>query len=307
MDNHQHCHSGHDHSHHDHLAHDRRLGILWKVLIITSLYLIAEVVGGIMTGSLALLADAGHMFADAAAIGLALFAAWFAEYPASSQKTFGYYRLEILVALFNGVLLAVISIGIIYEAIQRWQDPPEVAGGWMLAVAAGGLVVNLVSVSLLHGKHDGDLNLKGAYLHVLGDLLGSVGAILAAVLIVFLDFTLADSLISIIIALLVMFSAVKLVLEAVNVLLEGSPSHINVAQLKQEMLGLCGVISVHDLHVWTITSGKDAIAAHVVVEKDAFTAETLQCIQRCLKEKFGVSHATLQLEPPDFEEDEVHF
>jgi cobalt-zinc-cadmium efflux system protein len=280
--------------------------ILRRVLILTSIYFVAEVVGGLMTGSLALLADAGHMFADVAAIALALFASWFAQYPASSQKTFGYYRIEILAALANGLFLAGVSFWIIYEATQRWHDPPEVQGGWMFIVALGGLIINIISASLLHAEHKSDLNLKGAYLHVLGDLLGSVGALAAAGMILLFDFRLADPLFSVVIAILVLFSATKLVLEAVNILLEGSPSHINVASVKQEILGLCGVLAVHDLHVWTITSGKDALAAHVVVEKDAFNAETLTCIQKCLREKFGLSHVTLQLEPPDFEEDQEH-
>lgn len=280
--------------------------VLWRVLILTGVYFFAELIGGILTGSLALLADAGHMFADVGAIALALFASWFAQYPATTQKTFGYYRIEILAALTNGLVLAGISFWIIWEATQRWNNPPEVRGGWMFIIATGGLIINLISASLLHKGHENDLNLKGAYLHILGDLLGSVGAIVAAALIFWNGLYLADPLFSIMISLLVLFSAGKLVVEAVNVLLEGSPAHINVASVKEALLELEGVVSVHDLHVWSITSGKDALAAHVVVAHDAFKAETLSCIQHCLKEKFGLSHVTLQLEPPDFQEDQVH-
>lgn len=177
----------------------------------------------------------------------------------------------------------------------------------MLIIALGGLIINLISAFKLHGTQGDNLNMKGAYLHVLGDLLGSLGAIAAAILILTQHFYLADSLFSLIIAALVLISAVKLIGEAIDILLESSPSHINVASVREAMLGLCGVVSVHDLHVWTIASGKDALSAHVVVEQDAFNHETLSCLQDCLKKQFGISHLTLQLEPPDFEEDEIHF
>jgi cobalt-zinc-cadmium efflux system protein len=296
-----------EHHHHGAHAPSNRIRILWSILLLTTVYLVAEVIGGLITGSLALLADAGHMFADVAAIALALFATWFAQYPASPQKTYGYHRIEILAALLNGLALTGLSVWIIWEALERWASPPEVKGDWMLAVAFGGLLINMIAIRLLHGDHNGDLNMRGAYLHILGDLLGSIGTILAAVVILSTGFYLADPLISIVIALLIMASASKLVWETIHILLEGSPAHINVARVKEEMLNLCGVVAVHDLHVWTITSGKDALSAHVVVEPSAYAPETLKCIQSCLKEKFGVSHATVQLEPPDFEEDEVHF
>lgn len=300
------CQHHHPHGHH----HDHgsgRIKILLIVLVLTTIYLFAEVIGGWLTGSLALLADAGHMLADVGAIGLALFAAWFSQYPPPPQKTYGYHRLEILAALVNGMVLVGISVWILIEAAGRWSHPPDVKAQGMLIISIGGLIVNLVAAWLLHGAQGENLNLKGAYLHVLGDLLGSVGAVTASILILTQGFYWADPLFSMVISVLILASAVKLVIEALNILLESSPAHINVGQVREEMLGLCGVLSVHDLHVWTIASGKDALSAHVVVEKEAYTPETLTCIQGCLKEKFGLSHLTLQLEPLNFEEDEIHF
>ncbi|MBY0404959.1 MAG: cation diffusion facilitator family transporter [Cyanobacteria bacterium] len=302
----------HDCHHHHHptdkeFSQGNRVKILKKVLILTFLYLIAEVVGGLLTGSLSLLADAGHMFADSGALALALFASWFAQYPSSNEKTYGYYRAEILAASLNGIVLAVVSLWIMYEAFQRWQNPPAVEGTGMLYVAIGGLVVNIIAVYYLHNDHQHNLNMKGAYLHVLGDLLGSVGAIVASILITTQGYYWADPLCSGLIALLVLFSAGKLMVETTNILLEGTPAHIDSKKVKEALLGIPGVVTVHDLHIWTITSGHDSLSAHLVVEPGAFSPETLQKAQCLLKDEFGVGHATLQLEPPDFEEEECHF
>lgn len=247
------------------------------------------------------------MLADVAAIALALFAAWIATRSVTPQKTYGYHRMEILAAFVNGLALAGISFLIMNEAYHRLMTPEPIAGGIMMAVAVGGLVINLIVVTILHGGHEHDLNVKGAYLHVLGDLLGSVGAIVAALLIFLLNWTWADPVISILISLLVLFSALRLLMEAADILLESSPAHIDVSLVNDAMQNLAGVISVHDLHVWTIASGKYALSAHVAVDHEAFRPETLTALQHCLKEQFGLSHVTLQLEPPDFEEDDIHF
>ncbi len=276
-------------------------------LILTSVYFVAEVIGGYLSGSLALLADAGHMLADVAAIALALFAAWIATRDINPQRTYGYHRMEILAAFINGLVLAGISFLIMNEAYHRLMSPEPVEGGLMMAVATGGLVINIIVIRILHGGHEHDLNIKGAYLHVLGDLLGSVGAILAALLIFFFGWMWADPVISVLISLLVLFSALRLVMEAADILLESSPAHIDVGVVNEIMHCQAGVISVHDLHVWTISSGKYALSAHVTVAPEAFRPETLAALQHCLKEQFGLSHVTLQLEPPDFEEDDIHF
>ncbi len=301
----------HDHHHCDHgliqtVSSSRIKTLKWSMAL-TSVYLIAEVVGGYLSGSLALLADAGHMLADVGAIGLALFAAWICTQDAGEQKTYGYHRIEILAAFINGLALAGISFLIIYEAYHRFLSPEAVEGSLMMGVAVGGLIINIIVAKILHGDHQHDLNIKGAYLHVLGDLLGSIGAIIAAGLIYFYDWLWADPLISVLISLLVLYSAFRLVMEATDILLENSPKHIDVNQVKSTLQELKGVQSIHDLHIWTIASGKHALSAHVTVVETAFTPETLTCLQHCLKSHFGLSHVTLQLEPPHFEEDEIHF
>ncbi len=247
----------HRHDHTAHRAEGRRRLIV--VLALTSTYMVAEAIGGWWTGSLALLADAGHMLTDVAAIGLALAAMWFSARPATPSKTFGYHRLEILAALINGVALVIISLFIFYEAYERWSSPPVVNAQVLIAVAAGGLVVNLVCAWLLHGDHQhNDLNLRGAWLHVIGDALGSVGALVAGVLILYFDWYRADALFSVIIGLLIIYSAWHLIRASTNVLLEGTPAHINLTAVEEAILETRGVEDVHDLHVWTITSGREA-------------------------------------------------
>ena len=305
------CASGASGHHHHHAESSkgstRRLGI---VLVLTATYMVAEAVGGWMTNSLALLSDAGHMLTDVVAIALSMTAIWFGSRPAPAHKTFGYYRVEILAAFLNGVTLVVIALFIVYEAYERVLDPPEVASGEMIAVAAGGLAVNLVSAWLLAGRHDHGprtLNEHGAFLHVVGDALGSVGALAAGLLMWQWNWYAADPIFSVVIAMLIIYSSYNLIREAVNVLLEGTPAHINVAAVKEAMLGVDGVVGVHDLHVWTITSGKDALSAHVVCECDVYSAEKLEVVRRTLNERFGISHLTIQLETPEFVEDEIHF
>lgn len=277
------------------------------VLILTLAYFVTEVIGGFVSGSLALLADAGHMLADIGALGLALFASWFSNQAASSQRTYGYYRLEIMAAFLNGLFLSGISCYIVFEAYQRMSHPVAVQANTMFWVALGGILTNLISVIVLHSGQEKNLNLKGAYLHIVGDLLGSAGTVLAALGLITTHQSWIDPVASILIALLVLRSAWKLVIEAADILLEASPSHINVAGVKEALLSFPRVQSVHDLHIWSICSGKDALSAHVVVEEAASHPDMLSELRRYLTHHFGISHLTLQLEPPEFEEDEIHF
>ncbi|HKR58964.1 MAG TPA: cation diffusion facilitator family transporter, partial [Pyrinomonadaceae bacterium] len=263
--------------------------------------------GGWWTGSLALLADAGHMLTDVAALALALIAAWFSSRPATSHKTFGYYRLEILAALVNGVALVVISLLILYEAYQRWSAPPVVHGSVVVLVATGGLAINLISAWILHGRHEIDLNMRGAWLHVLSDALGSLGAIIAGGLMWFYGWYAADPLFSALIGVLIVWSSWRLIRESTNVLLEGTPSHINLAAVEDSILSTDGVSNVHDLHVWTITSGREALSAHVIHAFEVSQPELLKELRAKLHDRFGVDHLTIQMETADFEDETFHF
>jgi cobalt-zinc-cadmium efflux system protein len=303
----EHRHDGsarHTHSHHRAARSRRRLSI---VLALTAVYMVAETVGGWLTGSLALLADAGHMLADVAALALALIAMWFSSRPATQSKTFGYYRLEILAALINGVALIAISLLIFYEAYQRWGNPPVVKSGLMMLVAAGGLFINIICAWILHGTHEDDLNMRAAWLHVMGDALGSVGAILAGVLMSVYGWYAADPLFSCLIGLLIIKSSLHLIRESTNVLLESTPSHINFAAVEEAILQTDGVEDVHDLHVWTITSGREALSAHVIHVETISQAELLKELRVKLSERFGLDHLTIQMETPDFEDETFHF
>lgn len=282
----------------------RRLSI---VLILTSVYMLAETFGGWWTGSLALLADAGHMFADVAALTLALMAVWFGARPATPRKTFGYYRLEILAALINGVALILVSFLIFYKAYQRWASPPLVRSTAMMAVAAGGLLVNLGCAWLLHRDREEDLNVRGAWLHVIGDALGSVGAIIAGALMSIFGWYAADPLFSAIIALLIVWSSWHLIRESTNILLEGTPAHINLAAVEDAILETDGVDDVHDLHLWTITSGREALSAHVIHAYTVSQPDLLKELRTKLHDRFGVDHLTIQMETPEFEDETFHF
>jgi len=268
--------------------------------------MIAETLGGWWTGSLALLADAGHMMTDVAALMLALAAVWFGARPANSSKTFGYYRLEIIAALVNGVALVVISLLIFYEAYQRWASPPPVKSQAMIVVATGGLAINLACAWILHGRHEVDLNIRGAWLHVIGDALGSVGAIMAGVFMTLYGWYAADPLFSVLIALLIVWSSWTLIRESTNVLLEGTPAHINLAAVEDAILATKGVDNVHDLHVWTITSGREALSAHVIHSHAISQPELLRELRSKLHERFGVDHLTILIDTFDFEDDTLH-
>jgi cobalt-zinc-cadmium efflux system protein len=269
------------------------------VLTLTATYMVAEAVGGFLTNSLALLSDAGHMLTDVAALALALFALWFAARPATLKKTYGYYRMEILAALANGVALTVISLLIFYEALRRVKEPPEVQGLEMMLIATGGLVVNVVSAWLLHSASAQNLNMRGAFLHVISDALGSVGAIAAGVVIWQWGWVLADPIISFVLSLLIIYSSWQLIRESVNVLLEGAPSHISIRAVIEMMEKVKGVVEVHDLHVWTIASGKEALSAHVTIEAGASQKSVLAALQDRLRTEFNIGHVTVQIESPD--------
>ncbi|HEX3184383.1 MAG TPA: cation diffusion facilitator family transporter [Pyrinomonadaceae bacterium] len=294
----------HNHRHQSATNSWRRLSL---VLFLTALYMVAEVIGALWTGSLALLADAGHMFTDVAALILALTAVWFGSRPATSRKTFGYYRLEIIAALVNGVALVVISLMIFYGAYERWIEPPVVKSGPMMVVAAGGLAVNLICAWILHGRHEIDLNLRGAWMHVMGDALGSVAAILAGVCMALFGWYQADAAFSVVIGLLIIWGSMRLIRESTNVLLEGTPAHINLAAVEDAILATDGVDNVHDLHVWTITSGRDALSAHVIHAQSISQPDLLRELRAKLHDRFGVDHLTIQMETPDCEDETFHF
>jgi len=268
--------------------------------------MIAEAIGGWWTNSLALIADAGHMLTDVAALTLTLFAIWFAERPATSKKTYGYYRLEILAAFVNGIALVLLSIWIIYEAIQRWQTPPQIAATPLTIIATGGLIVNLIAAYLLHSDHKHDLNMRGAFLHVVGDLLGSVAAIVAGVLIWTMDWQWADAVGSILISAIIILGAWRLILDSVNVLLEGTPRHISLAAVESVILDTDGVGGVHDLHVWTISSGIEALSAHITHDDSVSHSELLAIVRNNLHERFGIDHLTIQMETLDLEAEAVY-
>jgi cobalt-zinc-cadmium efflux system protein len=302
-----HSHAGHSHGHshsHGH-AHSHgggsRSRLLWTLGLIV-LYMVAEAVGGWLTHSLALLADAGHMLSDAAALGLSVFAMSMARRPRTSKQTYGYHRLEILAALANGATLVAISLLVILEAVARFGRPEHVDARGMIGIAAGGLVVNLLSLWILHAGKDENLNMRGAWLHVATDALGTVQAIVAGALILGFGWQWADPVASVLISLLVVYSAWSLLKEATGVLMESAPAHIDVDEVHGALADLPGVLEVHDLHVWTITSGMESISAHVVVEDRRFDCEVLGVIRATLHERFGIHHITVQMETAAFVE-----
>ena len=265
-------------------------------LAVTAFIAVVEVVGGLWTGSLALLSDAGHMFTDISALALSLLALWWAGRPATGRKTYGYYRAEILSALANGVLLLGITAVILYEAWQRFRDPRPVELGPMAAVSAVGLVSNLGALAFLHRSHS--LNVRGAFLHVLGDTLSSVGVLAGAGLMALTGAWVIDPLVSVLISAVIVVGAFRLVRDAVDVLLEAVPAHVDMAALKALLCGVEGVTAVHDLHVWTISSGLYALSAHLVV-RDPMACNNdviLGSVKHALFDRFGIDHTTIQIE-----------
>lgn len=271
----------------------RRLAL---VLALATTYLVAEVVGGLLTNSLALLADAGHMLTDVAGLALALLAIRFAERPATPERTYGYYRIEILAALSNAVILIGISLYILYEAYQRFRNPPEVESGTMLAVASVGLAVNIIGMYLLRSASEESLNMKGAYFEVLSDMLTSIGVIVAALVMLTTGWYYADPLISAGIGLFILPRTWVLLREAVGVLLEGTPSDVNLTALRETIRSAAGVADVHDLHVWSLTSGVNAMSAHAVITDHDLHDNVMVAVQQLVTSKFKISHVTLQVE-----------
>src|SRR5262249_29930990 len=261
----------------------------------------AEAIGGYLANSLALLSDAGHMLTDVAALTLSLFAVRFASRPATPRKTYGFYRLEILAALANGVTLIALSILICVEAYRRLRNPETVHGWTLIWISTGGLAVNLISAWMLSRSHDENLNVRGALLHVLGDLLGSVAAIAAGVMIIWRGWIWAGPIFSVVIGLLIIYSSWRLVADAVNVLLEGAPSHINAATVEEAVRTVAGVRAVHDLHIWTITSGRHAVTAHVVINDARRSYRVLREVREMSADRFALTHSTIQIEDPTFD------
>jgi cobalt-zinc-cadmium efflux system protein len=284
------------HHHHTAAAHRGRLA---AVFAITAVVLVVEVVGAALSDSLALLADAGHVLADGAGIGLALLAMRFAARPATPQRTFGYYRLEILAAVVNAVLLFGVAGFVLVEAWRRLTDPPEVASGLMLAVAAAGLVANAASLWLLRPGQAESLNLRGAYLEVWGDLLGSVAVLAAAAVIALTGFQAADPIASALIGLLILPRTWRLLREAVDVLLEAAPRGVDLDEVRRHLVETPGVTDVHDLHAWTITSGLPVLSVHVVLERGVDAGKVLDGLDACLAGHFDIEHSTFQLEQPE--------
>ncbi|MDH5546310.1 MAG: cation diffusion facilitator family transporter [Gammaproteobacteria bacterium] len=285
----------HEHGHHHHHHHAATGNTLVAALSITFIFAFAELIGGWVSGSLALLGDAGHMFSDAAALGLAAFAAWIARRPPSSRHSYGMVRAEVLAALVNGLFMLAIVAGIINEAIDRLQKPTEVDGMLVIWIAFAGLIVNiLVAYMLMRGEQS--LNVRGALLHVMGDLLGSVAALISGVVIVNFGWNIIDPLLSIFICLLILISTFHLLREVTNVIMEGVPLHIDFEQVGKRLAGQAGVFSVHDLHIWTLASGKVALSAHIVVRDFESWSEVLGRLQSFLHDEFEIDHVTLQPE-----------
>jgi len=284
---------GHAHNHSAAGKNKKRLAI---VLALTSAYLVAEVIGGLLTHSLALLADAGHMLTDVAGLAFALLAIRFAERPATPERTYGYYRVEILAALVNAVVLIGISLYILYEAYERFRNPPEIQSGGMLAVALVGLVVNIAGIYLLKSASEESLNMKGAYFEVLSDMLTSIGVIAAGIIMLTTGWYYADPIISAGIGVFILPRTWMLLRDAVGVLLEGTPHDVNLAALRESIRTVEGVADVHDLHVWSLTSGINAMSVHAVLADHSLHDEVLAAVQKKVTSEFKIAHATVQVE-----------
>lgn len=290
---------GHDHGHDRELATERVSSRPLQIaLIITAAFMIVEVIGGLVTNSLALLADAGHMLTDVAALALSLFAIWLAKRPATPERSYGFLRAEVLAALVNATTLVAMSVFIFLEAFERIGEPPEVDSVPMLAVAVAGLGANAASAWVLSrgGGHEHNLNTRGAFLHVIGDMLGSVGAIVAALVMMATGWYLADPILSTVIGLLILRSAWLLLRESVDVLLEATPRGIEATEVRDALSDVDGVCGVHDLHIWTVTSGLESMSAHVQVDETRAWNDVCIDLTDRMRERFGIAHVTLQPE-----------
>jgi cobalt-zinc-cadmium efflux system protein len=274
-------------------------------LALTASLLVVEVIGGILSNSIALLADAGHMLTDVAALALALFVAWFSRQPSSPQKTYGYLRWEILAAFVNGAALLLISAWIAFEAVMRLRSPEAVSGGLMLVVAVAGLIVNIIAARILVKSSSHNLNARGAYLHVLGDLLASVGTVAAAITIRYTGWLVADPIASILTTVLIMRGAWQLVRESVDILLESTPAHIPMPAVRGQLEAIPGIESVHDVHVWAVTPAVVAMSAHCIVREPGQHQHVLEHIHDAMR-LFGIEHVTIQLERDEMHDRERH-
>lgn len=295
---------------HNHFAEQRegnKRGLI-IALFITTLIMLLEFFGGLFTKSLALLSDSGHMLSDASSMALSLVAIWFASRPPSPNKTYGYFRFEILAALFNGVTLFVIAGFIVKEAIQRFSDPPTVASGTMMIIAFIGLVANVLSAVTLLKKADvkGNINLKSAYIHIIGDALGSVGAIFAGLFMLLFDWYIADPIISVIVALLILKSAWGVLKQSIHILMEGSPLMINKDEVLAGLGNIEGVKNVHDLHIWTITSGLDSFSCHILIDEETDEQVVLQQAINLIHNNYKIEHTTIQIEKSNLQHQELN-
>jgi cobalt-zinc-cadmium efflux system protein len=296
-----------DHSQGRHSSASTNQRRLLIALAITGVVTVVELVGGIVSNSLALQGDAGHMFTDTLALGLSVAALSLARRPASQTRTYGFHRAEVLAALANGTILVLICGYIFYEAYQRFVEPPEVRGGLMLGVAAVGLLANLFGILILRSASRDSLNVRGAFLHMWGDTISSAGVIVGGVIILATDWTIVDPIISIFIGLLILRGAIKLVLESSDILLEAVPKHLDVKQISSALKEIEGVRDVHDVHLWAITSGLYALSCHLLIE-DRMVSDSghiVEEVNQVLRQKFGISHSTLQLECEECENSPV--
>ncbi|MGB5810517.1 MAG: cation diffusion facilitator family transporter [Polyangiales bacterium] len=291
---------GHGHTHaasaEQGAANRKRLGI---ALVLTAIYMVAEVVGGYVSNSLALLADAGHMLSDVAALGLSLAAVSWSQRPATRERTYGFHRAEIVAALINGAALLVVAVLIAVEAWERMSKPEDVDATLMIAIAAGGLAINLINLRILSAGRNENLNVKGAWLHVMADTLGSIGAIMAGAAIMFFGWEWADPVASLLITALVVFSAWGLLRETLDVLMQSVPKHIAIEDVIEMLEGLPGVQDVHDLHIWSLTSGRHVCTTHLVVDQAAHAQAVIKAAREALSERFDIHHTTVQIESED--------
>lgn len=301
---HQHG-NGDGHSH-DFRAASRRS--LWAAFALIASFMLVEIIGGLVSNSLSLLADAAHMITDAAAIGLALFAMWIASRPESSSRTFGFYRTEVIAALLNALSMWLIAAWIFFEAYRRFFEPPEIQGNLVLGVGFVGLLANILAALVLKRSAKESVNVEGALLHVMGDLLGSIGVIIAGILIIAFGWYVADPIIGIVIGILVLLSSGRLLWKVLHVLMQGTPTHIDLDSLCQRLEQVDGVTGVHDIHAWTVTTGYEVFTAHVTadISHDESSGQTLQTLRDIASKEFGIAHVTIQLEESQERCDEIH-
>ena len=298
LGHHHHHHSG-DHDHHDGHSHGHSGDIpqaLGRAIMMTVAFMVVEIVGGYYANSLALMSDGAHMLTDAGAMVFSLFVYWISRRPATPEMSFGYHRAEILGALASGLVIWLVAGFLIFEAISRLGSPPEVRGPVVFVIAGVGLVVNLVSMKFLHSAQQSNLNVRAAYLHMFTDLLGSVGALISGAVIWLTGWTLIDPIVTLLFSVIMLFSSWKLVKDSVGILMESTPSHVDPAQVGQELKGLRGVQDMHDLHVWSVSSGRLALSVHLIsAESEMVLNEANEVLER----KFGIIHTTIQVEHPE--------